>query len=159
MEEPHLQNITSPHPHGTWKQGHVLCPALPPAVLQHVAQSVAQATGLSEKNTRTFVSQAFSIFSPGFVQQQNISCWRHWKCQCWLWRRWHLLKQIGIIRIPQLLLQAVCKLAQCCNTRLALSFEICCRALAARHLFFCHETWDAEKQLEASANPSLSSPC
>ena len=26
-------------------------------------------------------------------------------------------------------------------------------------LIFLHETWDAEKQLEASANPSLSSPC
>lgn len=126
MKEPRLQNISP----SSWDMKATACSS--PAVLQHVAQSIAC---LSEKNTQTFASPAFSLFSPGFIQQKNISCWRHWNCQGWLWRL-HLLKQIRVIHIPQLRLQVVCKPAQCCNTRLALSFEICCRTPGSKTLLF-----------------------
>lgn len=45
------------------------------------------------------------------------------KCQCWLWR-WQLPKPIGVIYAPQLYLQAVCKVAQCRNARLAFFWNL-----------------------------------
>lgn len=89
---------------------------------------------LPEKNTWTSVSPAFSFFSPDFFgQQQNIPCWRHCRCQPWLWG--NEPKQTNATHTTAAP-AAICKLLQCCNTRPLLSFKFCCRALAARHIFF-----------------------
>lgn len=65
------------------------------------AQNIAW---LPEKNTWTSVSPAFSFFSPDFFgQQQNIPCWRHCRCQPWLWG--NEPKQTNATHTPQLLLQ------------------------------------------------------
>lgn len=133
---PLLQKIPSPHPHRIWKQGHVLPQPYP---LLSYSPKLCPGHWLAW-------GEHMNLCEPSFLLLLLRLLWTATKHS--------LLKtlQVSAMAVRKqtktnqchsyttAALAALCKLLQCCNIRPVLAFQICCRALAARHLFFFHET-------------------
>lgn len=127
---PLLQDIPSPHPHRTWKQGLVL-----PQPYPLLSYSPKHCHWLAWEEHLNLCEPSFLLLIPRLLwAATKHSMLKTLQVSAMALRKWTKTNQCHshTTAAPA----AICKLIQCCNTGPLLSLKFCCRALAAKRIFF-----------------------